>query len=141
MDAVRQFLRLSSTAANNFGSDWIAAWNAHDLDRILAHYRDDVRFTSPFAARAGAPGGVLRGMPALRGYFERALATYPDLRFGPIAALSGVDSVALHYRSVEGREAIEVMRFDQRRLVYEVAAHYTTVPTAGSPFNHQGSDQ
>jgi len=25
--------------------EWIAAWNAHDLERILAHYADDVELT------------------------------------------------------------------------------------------------
>jgi hypothetical protein len=52
---------------------------------------------------AGARDGVVRTLPALRRYFERALAAYPDLRFEPIAALPGVDSVAPHYRSVDGR--------------------------------------
>ena len=33
--------------AELFASDWIAAWNSHDLDRILAHYEDDFEMTSP----------------------------------------------------------------------------------------------
>jgi hypothetical protein len=133
MDALHRFSILSGRSTDAFGRDWIAAWNAHDLDRILAHYRDDVLFTSPFAARAGAPDGVMSGISALRGYFEGALATYRDLRFEPIAALAGVDSVALHYRSVEGREAIEVMELDQQRRVHRVAVHYTTAPAAAGP--------
>jgi len=133
VDSLRQFSILSGASAYAFGRDWIAAWNAHDVERILSHYREDVLFTSPFAARAGAPEGVLRGLPALRSYFERALAAYRDLHFEPIAVLSGVDSVALHYRSVEGRDAIEVMQLDQRRRVYRVAAHYTTAPTTAYP--------
>jgi hypothetical protein len=84
---------------------------------------------SPFAARAVAHDGVLRGLTALRDYFERALALYTDLHFEPIAALSGVNSIALHYRSVEGREAIEVMELDARRQVHRAAAHYTAAPT------------
>jgi hypothetical protein len=111
--------------ADQFASEWIAAWNAHDLDRITSHYRDDVLFMSPFAARAGAHDGVLRGLPALRDYFERALARYTHLHFEPIAALSGVNSIALYYRSVEGREAIEVMELDARRQVHRAGAHYT----------------
>jgi hypothetical protein len=79
---------------------------------------------SPFAARAGAPGGVIRGLPALRDYFGRALQAFPELHFEPFAALAGVDSVALHYRSVEGREAIEVMELDPDHQVRRVAAHY-----------------
>jgi hypothetical protein len=60
----------------------------------------------------------------LREYFGRALQTFPALHFEPFAALAGVDSVALHYRSVEGREAIEVMELDPDHRVRRVAAHY-----------------
>jgi ketosteroid isomerase-like protein len=27
--------------ADPFAEEWIAAWNAHDLPRILSHYEDD----------------------------------------------------------------------------------------------------
>lgn len=112
--------------ADHFANDWIAAWNAHDLDRVLSHYRDDVFFVSPFAiAHAGAQDGVVRGLPGLRRYFKRALDAYPELHFELIAALAGVASVALHYRSIEGREAIEVMELDARSRVHRATAHYT----------------
>ena len=113
-------------AVTTFAEDWIAAWNDHDVDRILAHYRDDVVFTSPFVTmHAFAADGVVHGRDALRRYFVRALSNYPDLRFEPIAVVPGVDSVALHYRSVGGREAIEVMELDEERRVRRVNVHYT----------------
>ena len=31
--------------------EWIVAWNARDLERILAHYSEDVELTSPFVAK------------------------------------------------------------------------------------------
>jgi uncharacterized protein (TIGR02246 family) len=115
-----------SDEINHLAEDWIAAWNDHDLERVLSHYRDDVVFVSPFVtAHAFAPDGVVRGLDALRRYFVRALANYPDLHFEPIAAVPGVDSVALHYRSVGGREAIEVMELDERGRVHRVNVHYT----------------
>jgi hypothetical protein len=128
----RHLADVSGVSHDELCADWIAAWNAHDLEWILSHYREDVVFTSPFAVRAGIPGGVLRGVSALRSYFGQALATYPDLHFNVIAALSGVDSVALHYRSIESREAIEVMQVDERWRVYRVFAHYTTGATPGT---------
>jgi ketosteroid isomerase-like protein len=30
--------------AAQLASDWLEAWNAHDLDRILAHYSETVEF-------------------------------------------------------------------------------------------------
>jgi hypothetical protein len=127
MDRPITSLELSDGVVAKFEREWIGAWNAHDLDRILAHYRDDVRFVSPFAARFGAPHGQLRGRHALREYFARGLATYPALRFQPIAALGGIGSVALHYRSVEDRAAIEVMELDDRGQVRRAVAHYAPV--------------
>jgi hypothetical protein len=128
MNPLRHTSVVCHGVADQFAKEWIAAWNAHDLDWIVSHYHDDVLFMSPFAARAGAHDGVLRGLPALRDYFERALAVYADLYFEPIAALSGMSSLALHYRSVEGREAIEVMELDARGKVHRAAAHYTAAP-------------
>ena len=33
--------------ATDFANDWIAAWNAHDLDRIVGHYAQKIEFVSP----------------------------------------------------------------------------------------------
>lgn len=117
---------MTKERAESFARDWIAAWNAHDLDRILSHYSDDVVFSSPFAVElADAPDGIVRGTSELRAYFARGLEAYPDLHFEPIAALPGAGSVALHYRSVGGREAIEVMELGEDGLVSRVAVHYS----------------
>jgi hypothetical protein len=133
MDRTHTSLEVSTDFIDTFEREWIEAWNAHDLDRILSHYRDDVRFVSPLATRAGAPQGKLRGLPALRAYFERGLASYPALHFQPIAALGGVGSIALHYRAVEDRQAIEVMELDEHGQVRRAAVHYTPAPSQGAP--------
>jgi hypothetical protein len=112
--------------ADRLAAEWVAAWNAHDLDAVMGHYADDVVFVSPFvAALAGEQSGVIHGREALRAYFARALEAYPDLHFDLHAALPGVSSVALHYRSVGDREAIEVMELDAAGAVVRVAAHYS----------------
>jgi ketosteroid isomerase-like protein len=112
--------------ADRLAAEWIAAWNAHDLDAILAHYAEDVTFVSPFVAPlTGEESGVIHGRAALRDYFRRGLEAYPDLRFDLRAALPGVSSVALHYASVGGRTAIETMELDATGAVVRVAAHYS----------------
>ena len=75
---------------------------------------------------------MIRGRAALRRYFRRGLETFPDLHFEPIAALAGLRSIALHYRAVEGREAIEVMELDRDRRVRRAAAHYGPPAADGS---------
>ena len=133
MDRTITSLELPASAIAEFEHEWIEAWNAHDIDRILSHYRDDVRFVSPIAGRFGTPRGELRGRHALRAYFERGLAAYPALHFQPIAALGGVGSIALHYHAIEDREAIEVMEFDACGHVTHAAVHYGAAPGNGAP--------
>jgi ketosteroid isomerase-like protein len=116
---------LDAGDAAAFADDWYAAWNAHDLDAILHHYADDVEFTSPFVVRLNDdPTGTLHGKDALRAYFERALERFPDLRFVPIMTLVGVNSVTLHYVSVEDRRTAEVMTLGPGGRVVRVLAHY-----------------
>jgi hypothetical protein len=105
---------------------WVGAWNAHDLEAILSHYADDVEFVSPFVERlVGDPGGVVRGKAALREYFAKGLAAYPDLRFEPLAVLTGIDSVTVYYRSVRGLLAAEVMWLAVDGRVARVWVHYS----------------
>ena len=117
---------ISQQDADRLAAEWIAAWNAHDLDAVLAHYAEDVAFASPFVATLiGDESGVIYGRAALRDYFLRGLEAYPDLHFDLHAALPGVSSVALHYASVGGRTAIEVMELAADGVVVRVAAHYS----------------
>ena len=117
--------RIDDAFARDFAAEWIAAWNSHDLARVLSHYRDDFTMSSPrIVDIAGAPSGILDGKPAVAGYWAKALALMPDLHFELIAACVGVDSIALHYRNDRGGLAIEVLRFDADGLVSEAAAHY-----------------
>src|ERR1700723_3107179 len=44
--AACQSLMMTSELALRF-AEWIAAWNAHDLPRILSHYADDFEMSSP----------------------------------------------------------------------------------------------
>jgi ketosteroid isomerase-like protein len=120
---------LTPEAAREFADAWIAAWNAHDLDAIMQHYAADVEFTSPFVRRLlGDAAGTVRGTAALRDYFQRGLAAYPDLTFRLDTVLLGVDTVTLYYESVGGRRAAEVMRLDAEGRVQRVLAHYAEPP-------------
>ena len=117
---------------DTFAAEWVAAWNRHDLDAILAHYADDVVFTSPFAVRLTGDGTV-RGKDALRAYFAAALTKFPDLHFRLRHALAGVNSLVLLYDSVEGLLAAEAFEFDSGGKVTRVNCHYTPAAPEGCP--------
>src|SRR5579885_2262230 len=121
---------LNPEQANALAHEWLEAWNAHDLERILSHYHSEVEFTSPFVARlTGRESGTLHGISELRDYFTRALAAYPDLDFRLICVLTGASSVAIHYHSVQNLLAAETMELDGEGRVRLVLAHYG--PAAG----------
>lgn len=112
-------------APEAFAKEWIEAWNAHDLARILSHYAEDVVLVSPIvAARLGIEGGRLEGKTALRAYFARGLDAYPDLRFGFRRVLAGVGSLVIDYVAADGRLAAELMEFNAAGEVLRVRAHY-----------------
>jgi hypothetical protein len=83
--------------AEHFAEEWIAAWNAHDLPRILSHDEDDLEMASPRIVEvAGEPSGVLRGKASVGAYWGKALRLIPDLRFEKIGVFVGAASIALH---------------------------------------------
>ena len=59
-------LPLQSSFACEFAQDWVDAWNSHDLERILAHYDDQVLLVSPIALKLLGGDGTVRGKAALR---------------------------------------------------------------------------
>jgi hypothetical protein len=111
-----------------FAREWIDAFNAHDLDRILAHYSDDVRLYSPRVKQVmGDPSGCVRGKGALRDYFAAGLARTPELRFSLGGVYPGAGSVVFRLHTNEGREGSELMVFAPDGRVSEVRAHWTAI--------------
>jgi ketosteroid isomerase-like protein len=104
--------------AEAFARSWIDAWNAHDLDAVLAHFADDVTFSSPLIATLmGEPSATVHGKAALRAYWEEGLRRIPDLRFELVAVHAGVDIVTISYRNQAGRSCVEAAVLDGDRVV------------------------
>jgi ketosteroid isomerase-like protein len=115
--------------AQQFAKGWYEAWNSHDPDRILSHYRDEVTLCSPLVPTiTGQQDAIVVGRDALASYFRRGLEAYPDLRFEPLALFVGAGSVVLQYRSVRGLMTAEVMGLDHDLRVTTVMAHYDRLP-------------
>ena len=112
--------------AKEFARGWIAAWNSHNLDAILSHYREDVVLTSPVAAKLlGNASGTVRGKAALGNYFSRGLKAYPDVRFELLDVMRGLSSVVLCYINQKGTKTAEFMEFDGDGKVMRVVANYS----------------
>jgi len=92
----------------------------------MAHYADNVVLTSPVAAMLlNDPEGMVRGKEPLRGYFQKGLQAYPDLKFELIEVMWGLTSVVLHYRNQKGTKSGEFMEFDPHGKIMRVVANYS----------------
>jgi SnoaL-like domain len=112
--------------AKQFAAEWIEAWNSHDLDRILAHYSNDFRFSSPFVPQVfGEPSGVLTGLETVREYWRRALARRNDLHFELISLLVGMESIVIVFSRHDGKQGAEHFEFETSGKVIRSSAHYT----------------
>ncbi len=112
--------------AQTFAEKWIKSWNAHNLEDILSHYADNIEITTPMIKLAiGGEDSTLKGKALVAGYWQKALQKIPDLHFELYEVTTGVNSVALFYKSVMNRKAIEVMFFDENEKVNRMFAYYT----------------
>ena len=115
---------LTKDFAQRFTTEWLDAWNAHDLERVLSHYDDEFEMSSPFIATlAGESSGRLRGKAAIAKYWKTALERIPNLHFELTEILVGADTLVIHYRGHRGPVA-EVFKFAPSGKVTSAAAHY-----------------
>jgi len=90
---------------------WAAAWNAHDLDRILSFYADDVVFEVATAVtRWQKPDGKLRGKSELRKHFALGLQIAPQLKFEIETVFLAPSGYAVLYRISDDQRVYQNLR-------------------------------
>ena len=113
------------TDPDQLAKAWTAAWNSHDLDRILDLYADDCEMSSPKIAAFGkAAGGSLRGKANLREYWATALRRQPNLHFELGRVFASPDSVVLAYTDHRGHVVCEFLRYGDDGRIIQGAAHH-----------------
>ena len=107
---------MTSDDARRFAAQWAEAWNRRDIEQVLAHFDDEVEFTSPTAlAVMGIP--TVRGKASLREYWTKALTRLGSLRFDVDRVVWDPDGreLAIIYTSEtdgKARRVSENLRFD-----------------------------
>jgi len=111
--------------AQAIATQWIEAWNAHDLEEILTHYAEELEFVSPLVvSRLGRDDGTIRTRTELRAYFEPSLGKESTLRFELIDVMAGVSSLTLVYRNHRELIVAETMFVDTNGLAKRVYVHH-----------------
>ena len=107
------------------GRDWIAAWNSHDLERVLALYAEDSEMTSDKIQALGLDGsGTLRGKAMLRKYWTRAFELLPNLHFDLIDVYVSPDSIVVFYQNERGARICEYLRLDEAGKIKQGSANH-----------------
>lgn len=116
----------------SFAAKWCEAWNAHDLDRLLAHFHEDVVFTSPMAAKLVPESqGRVVGKAALRDYWAKGLSLIPDLHFTVEQVFAGVDAIVIQYRNQKRLSVSEVLIFEGGLVRYGAGTYPVPEASAG----------
>ncbi len=111
--------------ARAFAERWYAAWNARDIDAIMASYEPSIEHSSPFIKRYNGTDELwLHGIDSVRDYFARALARNPTLAFHPKHVAVGLESVILVYTRMTGDLAAEQFVLSERQLILRSISHY-----------------
>ncbi|WP_440639734.1 nuclear transport factor 2 family protein [Bradyrhizobium sp. PUT101] len=113
----------SSLAA--LGRTWVEAWNAGDLERVLALYDEAAVMTSDRIPAMGFDAsGTVRGKAALRAYWSKALGLLPELHFSLIDLFVSPDSVVVFYENERGKKICEYLRVNEAGLIVQGSANH-----------------
>lgn len=107
------------------GRTWVEAWNARDLERVLALYDEAVVMTSDRIPALGFDAsGTVRGKDTLRAYWGKALGLIPNLHFTLIDLYVSPDSVVVFYANERGKKICEYLRVNDAGLIVQGSANH-----------------
>lgn len=89
---------------------WFAAFNAHDLEGLLALYADNAAHYSPkLKVRRPETNGLVSGKDALRDWWRDAFERLPTLNYEVLKLTADDEQVFMEYiRHVQGEEDLRV---------------------------------
>ena len=111
--------------AQSFASEWVKAWNDHDLEAILSHYAEGVVFHSPrIRMVTGKDVDFVSGKAELRAYWSKALELSRDLYFETDQVLTGSDALTILYTNQRQQTVAETFVFGaDGKVIRSIAAY------------------
>jgi ketosteroid isomerase-like protein len=110
---------MTQSEAVAWAEEWVAKWNRRDVGGVLAHFAEDVEFTSP---RAVAIMGKARltGKRELAEYWTRAVAAIQSIHFELDHVIADGSRLGIIFNSeINGgrMRACEFVVFDEAGLI------------------------
>ena len=108
--------------------NWFAAFNAQDLEALLALYDDNAKHYSPkLKIRQPETNGLVTGKAALRAWWQDAFERLPTLRYTPTTLTANDERVFMEYiRTVENEPDMliaEVLDISHGRIIASRVYH------------------
>ncbi|MEO6869172.1 MAG: nuclear transport factor 2 family protein [Ginsengibacter sp.] len=118
---------LTKKFATAFASDWVDAWNAHDIEKILSHYSEDFTIETPMAMKLYPRSqGLVVGKSEVRNYWTVGLERSPNLKFELLDLFIGVNSIGLHlFNTSSNKKSVELMSFNDENKVNKAIVTYS----------------
>jgi hypothetical protein len=87
-------------------TQWLSAFNDHDLERLLDLYDDDaVHYSPKLKIRQPETNGFVKGKDALRAWWKDAFERLPELYYKVTTLTANDDRIFMEYtRQVPGEE-------------------------------------
>ncbi len=94
----------------HIAEQWFAAFNEHDLEKLLALYDDDAQHYSPkLKVRQPQTNGYIKGKAALRNWWQDAFDRLPSLQYDVLTITANDERVFMEYiRRVDGEPHMQV---------------------------------
>ena len=107
---------------------WFAAFNAHNLENLLALYDENAEHYSPkLKIRQPQTQGLIKGKAALRNWWQDSFDRLPTLRYEVQKLTADEEQVFMEYiRQVEGEEDLfvgEILQTKNGLIVFSRVYH------------------
>jgi hypothetical protein len=101
---------MSSTKLKSIAHSWFDAFNAHDIETLLALYDEDAEHYSPkLKVHQPSTNGLIRGRSALHAWWTDAFKRLPQLHYELLGFIAEDDKVFMEYiRQTPGEEDLRV---------------------------------
>jgi len=112
----------------NIAFKWFAAFNEHNLEKLLDLYHDKAEHYSPkLKLKHPETNGLIAGKEALRTWWHEAFENLPTLRYEVKSLTSNEYRVFMEYiRKVEGEADMivaEVLQIESGKIVFSKVYH------------------
>ncbi len=116
---------ITKKQALEFANDWIKAWNAHDLEKIISHYDENIEYYSMFLTKlSDNKSGKIVGKKSVKKYLKKGLKAYPNLYFKLENVYFGISTIVIQYISVNNLKASEIFEIGKNAKAIKVQCNY-----------------